>query len=605
VSLDYTFLRETGAILNSGQARTVLLSGSVNDLFFIDEQGGPGAYRPLIDFLIASWGAVAGKMLVVYELNGPVRFVQPEARQQMCDAWVRWRTGMGSEDLAIKRMLMSARERAELEQLGSDFESHLRRAQGNPSLALELLRQMCVCSRTQLEGKPCLEQDLIILVEGADMLIPQGEIARLSDVDRHRVAICSDWFSDPQFMDGQDAVILVAESASLVNHRVARLPQILSVAVGAPDESVRRHCIDWYNRQQTGQERLQLWGSEDDLARLTAGLSIHALLQLLKGASHGGAALMPEQVIDKVESHIQGELGDDVVSFKKPRHRLDDVVGFEQLKHFLREQLIPRVRSVGPDALAGAAVCGPIGAGKTFIFEAVAAELDVVVLVLKNIRSKWFGETDVVFERLGRVVRALSKVLIFVDEADTQFGGVGGETHSTERRLTGKIQAMMSDPTLRGKVVWLLMTARIQLLSPDIRRPGRVGDLIIPVLDPEDAERIAFCRWMVEPVLAEQVDAAGEQQLLEATAGYSAASYASLRSELIGRARGGRFALDTVLEIVADHLPPPLGDVRRYQTLQALLNCTRRSLLPDSEGGESKRDDWALEIRQLEARGVR
>ena len=59
---------------------------------------------------------------------------------------------------------------------------------------------------------------------------------------------------------------------------------------------------------------------------------------------------------------------------------------------------------------------------------------------------------------------------------DTQFGGVGPEEHSTERRLTGKVQQMMSDPKLRGRVIWLLMTARIHLLSPDIRRPGRVGE---------------------------------------------------------------------------------------------------------------------------------
>jgi SpoVK/Ycf46/Vps4 family AAA+-type ATPase len=115
------------------------------------------------------------------------------------------------------------------------------------------------------------------------------------------------------------------------------------------------------------------------------------------------------------------------------------------------------------------------------------------------------------FDYLRRVLDALAKVLIFVDEADTQFGGVGAETHSTERRLTGKIQAMMSDPRLRGRVIWLLMTARIQLLSPDIRRPGRVGDLIIPVLDPDVRElrlrlqevALRFDVWN-EPV--EQVD---------------------------------------------------------------------------------------------------
>ena len=111
--------------------------------------------------------------------------------------------------------------------------------------------------------------------------------------------------------------------------------------------------------------------------------------------------------------------------------------------------------------------------------------LGIVVLVLKNIRSKWFGGTDILFERLRRIIYALDKSMIFVDEADTQFGGVGEDAHATERRLTGKVQAMMSDPALRGKASWLLITARIHLLSADIRRPGRAGSLIIPLLDPE------------------------------------------------------------------------------------------------------------------------
>jgi hypothetical protein len=202
---------------------------------------------------------------------------------------------------------------------------------------------------------------------------------------------------------------------------------------------------------------------------------------------------------------------------RRATHRLDDVIGFTRLKEFIRTELTPRFTAPPAEALAGVAVCGPIGGGKTFIFEAVAAELDMVVLVLKNIRSQWFGQTDVIFERLRRVLDALAKVLIFVDEADTQFGGVGADTHETERRLTGKIQAMMSDPALRGRVFWLRVTARIHLLSPDLRRPGRVGDLIIPTLDPEGPDRTEFLRWTVQPTLAAEPTPAQIQALDEAT----------------------------------------------------------------------------------------
>jgi SpoVK/Ycf46/Vps4 family AAA+-type ATPase len=286
---------------------------------------------------------------------------------------------------------------------------------------------------------------------------------------------------------------------------------------------------------------------------------------------------------------------------------LENVIGYDRLKKFLRDELVPRFSSAGDDALPGAAVCGPIGSGKTYIFEAVAAELDMVVLVLKSIRSQWFGQTDVIFERLRRVLEALAKVIIFVDEADTQFGGVGPETHETERRLTGKIQAMMSDPRLRGRVVWLLMTARIHLLSPDIRRPGRTGDLIIPVLDPEGEDRKAFFRWVVEPVLKRPLTEQEFSRLDALTKDYAAASFASLRSELKAKAArlGGSLQLDQIVETVNDLLPPAITETRRYQALQALVNCTRKSLLPNPNVTPKERQAWAEEIRQLELKGVR
>ncbi|MEO1482449.1 MAG: ATP-binding protein [Myxococcota bacterium] len=596
-----TFIREIGGIFNSGASHSVLVSGEVHDLFHVESRG----YVPLVDFVLSHWGEIRSKILLVYELNGPIRFLHPEDRTKLSEAWMRWRTGLGAADWAVRRMLMTSKERAESESLESTLDANLERAQGRPSVALELLRQLCICSRHEENGAAVLSEDLIILIEGADMLVPAGQVAQLSDADRHRIGVCRDWFSDPEFMDGDDSVLLITESASQVNDRVARLPQVLEVAVPAPSAEVRAHCINWFNQQGSP---VRHWGEGDELVQLTAGLSIHALLQMLSFAAHRGTPLTPKDVVIKVEEHVKSQLGEDVVEFKKPSHTLDAVVGFSNLKRFIGDELIPRFRSREDDALPGAAVAGAIGSGKTFIFEAVAAEIDVVVLVLKGIRSKWFGETDLLFERLQRVLAALDKVLIFVDEADTQFGGVGANTHPTERRLTGKIQAMMSDPRLRGQVIWLLMTARIHLLSPDIRRPGRVGDLIIPVLDPSDGDREEFVRWMAEPALGgTELTTEELHALRDATLGFSAAGFASLRSELKAKAihgDGGTLSVDEALAIVADHIPPNIADVRRYQTLQALLNCTRRSLLPDPKTTDEQRRAWREEILGFEARGI-
>ncbi len=614
-AVSYAFYSALARILNSGQSRSVLLHGNVQDLF----QQGDGSYVPLIPFLVGK-SAVPGLIVLVYELNGPIRLTTSggagESWDKIKSGWIAWRTGVDYDTLVLQS-LSDRKAQHERRLLEEQFEANIRDSIGQPTVALEFLRQLTLCSRgVDSRGRAFIPEHLLIIIEGADMVLPAGgggaDISSLNAADRQRVTIAQDWFGDPGFMAGGDSVVLLAESRSLVHPRVTGLPQVIGVEVAAPGEGERRAFIESFERAGGAGSAGGSGGfakpQAAELARQTAGLSIHALRQLLVGAAHAGGQLRHDEVIAQVERFIQAQLGEDVVEFKKPTHSLEDVVGFTKLKAFIREELLPRFRSTGSDALPGAAVAGPIGGGKTFIFEAMAAELDAPVLVIKNIRSQWFGQTDVIFERLRRVLEALGKVLIFVDEADTQFGGVGGDTHETERRLTGKIQAMMSDPKLRGRVVWLLMTARIHRLSPDIRRPGRVGDLIIPVLDPEPGseDRGAFIRWAIEPALGREATDEEVARVGEVTSDYSAAAFASLRSNLRARSAsgGGSLSVDQVAEIVHDMLPPAIEETRRYQTLQALVNCTRRSLLPDPGVTETQRREWQQEIRALEMRGI-
>ncbi|MBI2477810.1 MAG: AAA family ATPase [Planctomycetia bacterium] len=373
---------------------------------------------------------------------------------------------------------------------------------------------------------------------------------------------------------------------------------MLSVDVPSPTTADRKHYID--NFIETSDRKPELWAGAQELAELCAGLSNHAIRQLLAAAANAGEPLAPNQVIAKVEEFIQGQLGESVLEFKKPGHGLESVIGFSQLKDYLRRELIPRFKATDERALSGAVVAGPIGGGKTFIFEAVAAEIDMPVLVLKSIRSQSFGATDVICEQLRRVLEALDRVVVFVDEAEVQFGPGGATAHESERRLSWKMQAMMSDPSLRGRVIWLLMTARIDLLSPDFRRPGRVGDLIIPVLDPRGDDRRAFIKWVLKttPLSPEDFKALTEQlDDIVLAYDYSVAAYAALRSQIKAQQPTDH---DSVLNIVRDIIPPAIGATRRYQTLQALVNCTRRFLLPDSDNANATREDWEKELRELE-----
>jgi SpoVK/Ycf46/Vps4 family AAA+-type ATPase len=354
-----------------------------------------------------------------------------------------------------------------------------------------------------------------------------------------------------------------------------------------------------------------------DLAKWTAGLSLHALMQLLRGAAYETDGIVPMDVVTAmVEAYIKSQLGDDVVEFKTPSHGFDAIVGCARLKAYLEKEVQPRCATLGKSAISSILVPGPIGGGKTFIMEALAASLRMPVMELKNIRSQWFGQTDVIIDRLRRVLASLSRVCIFIDEADSQFGDISKEEHSTEKRVSGAILRLMSDPRFKGRILWLLMTARPHLLPPDMKREGRGGNLIIPILDPAtDEDKREFLAWVLKPVLAggAEQDALVQQfldseRLKSRLATYSAASYELLRKELAARQEMLARPLETneVIAVIEDIVPPDIALTRRYQTLQALMNCTRRSLLPAFEGElETQREQWAKEIRELELRGAR
>ena len=606
----YKFYSDFARILNAGQSRSIVLFGNIYDLFW-----NGTAYVPLVPFLLDKTKP-ASIIQVTYELNGPIR-ISNEDKDVLRKSWIKWKYNIVIDEIdlsSFKENVIDNRPLAKIQNLKGEFDKALLEVINSPTVALEFLRQLCLCSRTCGIGK-----NLLIIVEGADMLLPagNGDVASLNEGQLHRIAIVQDWFSEPGFIAGKDSVCLVAESRSLIHPRVSKMPQIIGIEVASPNLENRQHYIDTFLVENKAENP---WEGSGSLASSTAGLSLYALRQLLAGAVYSKEKLQAKDVIGKVEEYIKSQVGDDVVEFSRPAHSLKDVVGATKVKNFLLEELIPRLKAGGKQALSGCAVSGPIGSGKSFIFEAVASELDMPVLVIKNIRSQWFGQTDVIFERLRRALEALGKVCIFVDECDTVFGGLGANVHETERRLTGKIQAMMSDPKLKGKVVWILMTARIHLLSPDIRRPGRAGDLIIPILDPEGDDRMEFIKWAFdayEPEANFALSFAKKfQQMIPQD--YSAAAFASLRNHFAAHpmsrlnlsAENKGLVDEDITQLIDDLIPADIGSTRRYQKLQALMNCTRKSLLPDEFINHAEfnifsiRQDWEKEIKALEAQGI-
>ncbi|MDP3770703.1 MAG: hypothetical protein Q8R16_00190, partial [bacterium] len=192
---EHPFLAELGRTIASGSSRTVVLTGNVQDLTHLDEEGG-GTYVPLVDLLSRRLD-VAQFVPITYELNGPIQFLREEDRKRFVEAWVRFQTGKsGTEearDARIEKFVNPTAAKVAHATIADTFVQQLEEAAGKPAYALELLRAMCACSRAMVGGKPIFvdaagtQLHLIVIIEGMDLLIPEGQASSLSEGHIHRI----------------------------------------------------------------------------------------------------------------------------------------------------------------------------------------------------------------------------------------------------------------------------------------------------------------------------------------------------------------------------------------------------------------------------------
>ena len=141
------FLRTAGRVLNAGQSRALILTGNIHDVFHTNK-GGKDDYSSLVEYLTGNWN-LSSLILIVYELNGPIRFLREKDAEKIRKAWIEWRLGMNPDQLAINRMTASEEVQSQVDSVTSSYDDSMQKAVSNPTLALELMRQMCLCSRTK------------------------------------------------------------------------------------------------------------------------------------------------------------------------------------------------------------------------------------------------------------------------------------------------------------------------------------------------------------------------------------------------------------------------------------------------------------------------
>ena len=226
------------------------------------------------------------------------------------------------------------------------------------------------------------------------------------------------------------------------------------------------------------------------LAELTSGLNLVNLERLLAAAAQSGKKL-DAQALKRAQEGADRAPGAGLVEFVEPPHTLDDFVGNDAVKQRLADDAALLAKGRLDAAPMGYLICGPVGTGKTYLAECFAGSVGIPCVKLRNFRSKYVGETEGNLEQILNVLRAMGPVVVVIDEADAALGNreAGGDS-GTSSRVFSMIASQMGDTRYRGKLLWMLLTSRPDLLPIDLKRQGR-AEVHLPLFRPRDDAEVA------------------------------------------------------------------------------------------------------------------
>jgi SpoVK/Ycf46/Vps4 family AAA+-type ATPase len=139
----------------------------------------------------------------------------------------------------------------------------------------------------------------------------------------------------------------------------------------------------------------------------------------------------------------------------------------------------------------GLILMGPPGTGKSYLAECFAKECGMLCVRFRPLRGMYVGQSERNQEKAFAAIRALAPVVVIVDESDQAEGGnrdAGGGDSGVGERMRAASFNFWADNALRGRVLRIDSTNRVDLIDSAMRRSGRT-DIKIPILMPDETAR--------------------------------------------------------------------------------------------------------------------
>jgi hypothetical protein len=324
-----------------------------------------------------------------------------------------------------------------------------------------------------------------VLIEYAHALVPSGPSG---SQERQAVTMLARWASDPKLAERRPLVLLIAPSAGEVSEEIfAGASGAEVVAVPRPDLELRSE-FSRHLREVTSDVTFVL--TPEELGVQTGGLGLSQIEDVVERARAAGEPIDLGKVGQRKLELLRQEYSD-VLEILEPRHGLAAVGGLDHAVAELREVSDILRRGLFTAAPMGLVLMGPPGTGKSYLAECFAKECGLLCVRTRPLRGMYVGQSERNQEKAFAAIRALAPVIVVVDESDQAEGGsrdAGGGDSGVGERMRAAAFNFWGDGTLRGKVLRIDITNRIDLIDAAMRRSGRT-DVKIPILMPDAAAR--------------------------------------------------------------------------------------------------------------------
>ena len=236
---------------------------------------------------------------------------------------------------------------------------------------------------------------------------------------------------------------------------------------------------------------------------------------------------------------------------------LDDIGGLNSLKKYFEEKAAVlkdwiNAHKYGVKISKGVFIVGMPGCGKSLCAKAAAKALDMPLLKLDmgSMMGKYVGQSEENLRKAIRIAEAAAPCVLWIDEIEKAFSGVGGN-NDVLTRMFGHFLSWMQEKT---STVYVIATAnKADDLPPELKRKGRFDEIFCVNLPNLDERQAIFKVHIGKVPPSSKVNSFNWKKLAEATNGFNGADIESVVNDSVEHCfRNNKKTLDTniLLEII-------------------------------------------------------